>query len=473
MRSSLDLLDGVIGEFDDGLTSSAESEATHRRRSLGRDGLGGSRLSINEQIDDIFSQLTEEIYTEEKKVPKKATAVVSRSPTRGRFDPLPIPPSTATHPPPIDRRKKPGQRSPSNGRREERGDKREGRGGGRNSSLPAKHSNERGGGEVVVYGSEQRRDGRSLEKVTAEVHKPRAGGSGQPPPKPEKQKIHLKHASTERRPDGSGRRERSRSSQGRPLSHQEQAVIRELRERVGGSGGKVSKFDDGNKRNQSLSRGERYVQTSSSKREVRNDDDLTIQSREGRAGQRKTERHVGSNYSQKSDDQSNLYESLRGSNIPRAESKGGSSGGRGGREGREGRYVEGRGGQDGKEGYARSRSMGPLQGRVESPERSSIQRTRSRAAAQEEQRYGRGGPSQQRYADQLERTRSKSRGRREAREVSSTGRGHPPSGENTALRSQSRGRSPQRPSDYERQQRGAKPPTPEEAQALIEKMLPR
>ena len=68
MRSSLDLLDGVIGEFDDGLTSSAESEATHRRRSLGRDGLGGSRLSINEQIDDIFSQLTEEIYTEEKKV---------------------------------------------------------------------------------------------------------------------------------------------------------------------------------------------------------------------------------------------------------------------------------------------------------------------------------------------------------------------------------------------------------------------
>ena len=472
MRSSLDLLDGVIGEFDDGLTSSAESEATHRRRSLGRDGLGGSHLSINEQIDDIFSQLTEEIYTEEKKVPKKA-AVVSRSPTRGRFDPLPIPPSTATHPPPIDRRKKPGQRSPSNGRREERGgDRREGRG-GRNSSLPAKHSNERG--EVVVYGSEQRRDGRSLEKVTAEVHKPRAGGSGggqQPPPKPEKQKIHLKHASTERRPDG-GRRERSRSSQGRPLTHQEQAVIRELRERVGGSGGKVSKFDEGNKRNLSLSRGERYVQTSSGKREARNDDDLTIQSREGRAGQRKTERHVGSNYSQKSDDQSNLYESLRGSNIPRAESKGGSSGGRGGREGREGRYVEGRGGQDGKEGYARSRSMGPLQGRMESPERSSIQRTRSRAAAQEDFKYGR-GPSQQRYADQLERTRSKSRGRREVRESSNgTGRGNPAGGEDTALRSRSRGRSPQRPSDYERQQRGTKPPTPEEAQALIEKMLPR
>ena len=231
----------------------------------------------------------------------------------------------------------------------------------------------------------------------------------------------------------------------------------------------MSKFDEGNKRNLSLSRGERYVQTNSGKREARNDDDLTIQSREGRAGQRKTERHVGSNYSQKSDDQSNLYESLRGSNIPRAESKGGSSGGRGGREGRESRYMEGRGGQDGKEGYARSRSMGPLQGRMESPERSSIQRTRSRAAAQEDFKYGR-GPSQQRYADQLERTRSKSRGRREVRESSNgTGRG----GEDTALRSRSRGRSPQRPSDYERQQRGTKPPTPEEAQALIEKMLPR
>ena len=158
----------MIGEFDDGLTSSAESEfATHRRRSLGRDGFGGSRLSINEQIDDIFSQLTEEIYTEEKRVPKKTT-VVTRSPTRGRFDPLPIPPSTATHPPPIDRRKKPaGQRSPSTGRREDhRGEKREGRG-GRNSSLPSKQTNK--GGEVVVYGSEPRRDNRTLEKVTAEV----------------------------------------------------------------------------------------------------------------------------------------------------------------------------------------------------------------------------------------------------------------------------------------------------------------
>ena len=458
VRSSLDLLDGVIGEFDDGLTSSAESEfATHRRRSLGRDGFGGSRLSINEQIDDIFSQLTEEIYTEEKRVPKKTT-VVTRSPTRGRFDPLPIPPSTATHPPPIDRRKKPaGQRSPSTGRREDhRGEKRE----GRNSSLPHKQTNK--GGEVVVYGSEPRRDNRTLEKVTAEVHKPRAGGSQQPPPKPEKQKIHLKHASVERRPED-GRRDRSRSNQGRPLTDQEQAVIRELRERVGGSGGKVSKFDDGNKRNLSLSRGERYVQGRSGKREARNDDDLTIQSREGRGGQRRAEqRVVGSNYSPKSDDQSNLYESLRGSNIPRPESKGGSSDRRGGRESR---YVESRRDRD-REGYSRSRSLGPLQGRTESPERSSIQRTRSRAAAQEEQRYGRGS-SQQRRADQLERTRSKSRGRREVRD--GTGR----SGEDVGLRSRSRGRSPQRSSNYERQQRGAKPPSPEEAQALIDKMLPR
>ena len=177
----------------------------------------------------------------------------------------------------------------------------------------------------MVYGSEPRRDNRTLEKVTAEVHKPRAGGSQQPPPKPEKQKIHLKHASAERRPEDE-RRDRSRSNQGRPLTDQEQAVIRELRERVGGSGGKVSKFDDGNKRNLSLSRGERYVQGRSGKREARNDDDLTIQSREVRGGQRRAEQRVGSNYSPKSDDQSNLYESLRGSNIPRPESKGGSSG---------------------------------------------------------------------------------------------------------------------------------------------------
>ena len=65
MRSSLDLLDGVIGEFDDGLTSSAESEVNHPRY-LGSDlniyqeaeevrpDFKSSRLSINNQLMIFF-----------------------------------------------------------------------------------------------------------------------------------------------------------------------------------------------------------------------------------------------------------------------------------------------------------------------------------------------------------------------------------------------------------------------------------
>ena len=121
MWSILDPSDGVIEEFDDGLTSSAESEVNHPRHSRSdfnsyqdeeeevRPDFKSSRLSINNQIDDIFSQLTEEIYADEKTTNK--VEVRQKSPTRNRFDPLPIPPTLKTHPPPIDRKKKPTSRS--------------------------------------------------------------------------------------------------------------------------------------------------------------------------------------------------------------------------------------------------------------------------------------------------------------------------------------------------------------------------
>ena len=467
MRSSLDLLDGVIGEFDDGLTSSAESEAAHRRP-LVRADTHGSRLSINEQIDDIFSQLTEEIYCEERKE-QTVVRATRRSPTRNRFDPLPIPPvSTNTHPPPIDRRKKPAQRSPSSGRGGQEARAR-GKAGaaGRNSSLPAKYgSGERG--EVVVYG-DRGAERRTLEKVTAEVHKVRPGA--QPPPKPEKQKIHLKHASNERRPVGSGerrrvgstdrrpvgsadrrpvgsadrRRERSRSGAQREVSRQEQAVIQELRQKVGATQGKISKFDEGNRR-----RG--YVQQSPSHR-GRNDDDLTITSRERGWASQEQRSSGGSAASQRSGQGSGQYESLRGSNVSRGGSKAGSSDRRAGS----------------REGYSRSHSMGPLEGRRDSPDRTSVQRTRSRGAALEERRAGGRPASQQRYGEHLERTRSKSRGRREEESAPREAPGR----SRSRGRSPPRRRSPTRPSDYERQGRARQPPTPEEAQATIEQMLPR
>ena len=118
MRFSLDVLDQVIGEFDDGLTSATESEfaprwrqppvtrrqsppivAEERIRPEIRPEIRGSALSINEQIDDIFSELTEEVYNDDK--------VTTRTDRRRIFDPLPSPPNKRTHPPPIDRKKKP------------------------------------------------------------------------------------------------------------------------------------------------------------------------------------------------------------------------------------------------------------------------------------------------------------------------------------------------------------------------------
>ena len=82
-----------------------------------RPQLRSSQVSINDQIDDIFSQLTQEIYNDEK-INTETKVRLSRSPTRNRFDPLPPPPtSSSTHPPPIDRKKKPGDKPSSGGPR--------------------------------------------------------------------------------------------------------------------------------------------------------------------------------------------------------------------------------------------------------------------------------------------------------------------------------------------------------------------
>ena len=127
MRSSLDLLDSVIGEFDDGLTSAAESEYSSRAFSRGGQGenvrieaeirkrpppkaksgpIPSSGVSLTEKIDDIFSELTEEIYCADKqqKLIHRAPAIRSESqssssnagrklsPIRRVNDPLPTPP---------------------------------------------------------------------------------------------------------------------------------------------------------------------------------------------------------------------------------------------------------------------------------------------------------------------------------------------------------------------------------------------
>ena len=286
MRSSLDLLDGVIGEFDDGLTSSAESEANHRRpghtrtnqrpgyeaRTNGRPGQGGrqtnqrpgedkvrpelrsSHLSINEQIDDIFSQLTEEIYLDEKKI-KENKIKLSRSPTRNRNDPLPPPPISGDSkqpPPPIDRKKKPFSPNRSSKlsskyqdnktlttdkpRSKTSGSKSDNR---HNHSLP--HDRSGGGGEVILY-EDHDFSNNTIEKVVADVHKTAdySKRAQVPPPMPEKQKIHLKNSIDRNRDTSKSFAERQKTN----LSSQEAAVIEELKAKVTDKQGKISKFDN-------------------------------------------------------------------------------------------------------------------------------------------------------------------------------------------------------------------------------------
>lgn len=140
VRSSLDLLDSVIGEFDDGLLSAAESEygggghghggggrieAEIRKRpppkskamgSSNKDPLnqsepplkpaqtGPNGVSLTEKIDDIFSELTEEIYSADKqqKIMLRSESTNSDSagrklsPIRRVNDPLPTPPASST-----------------------------------------------------------------------------------------------------------------------------------------------------------------------------------------------------------------------------------------------------------------------------------------------------------------------------------------------------------------------------------------
>ena len=134
------------------------------------------------------------------------------------------------------------------------------------SFLQARESGE----EVILYHSQDQ--GGSSEKVTVEVHNS-SRESISPPPKPQKQKIHLKqNSSVERRntPRENGRqegrkkddnsrdrkrdksrgqdkegprgRDRSRGGRDDNISKREAAVLQELKDKVSDKQGKISKF---------------------------------------------------------------------------------------------------------------------------------------------------------------------------------------------------------------------------------------
>jgi hypothetical protein len=509
VRSSLDLLDGVIGEFDDGLTSSAESEVNHPRHSRSdfkkyqddeeevRPDFKSSRLSINNQIDDIFSQLTEEIYEDEKTTNK--VEVRQKSPTRNRFDPLPIPPTSKTHPPPIDRKKKPTNRSDNtanyktqNTLTTDRPRPRQTHADRQNFSLPQKYNRSDGGhGEVILY--EDHNDTiRTNERVVVDVHKNGDYVRQHPPPKPEKQKIHLKQSSVERnREAGKNNQQRKRD-----VTSHEHAVIQELKEKVSDKQGKISKFSNSNKRSQSHQPERDRSEGNSNRRPQRSNYDEGRNSRDGnkrenrRYNSQPATRHMSPNSSVSQ--RSNPYESVHDSdstrnvrqpnNSTRPSSKGSGD--------RRSQTKD-----QNRENYRRSRSLGPLENRENSL---SQQRSRSRGPAQEYVKPGseeytpdrpisrhrsqnRGDPPQRTRDNANDRTRSKSRGRRddEIREryrdqINNihTPRSRGPT-EEMSRRSRSHGRSPTRRYEYEDSRSKVFPPSPAEAQETIAKMLPR
>ena len=276
-----------------------------------RPEIRGSRVSINEQIDDIFSELTEEIYNDDK---------VTRTDRRRIFDPLPSPPNTRTHPPPVDRKKKPTSNGVNNrtdiadirsrtieydrslltsgnvaakkqflernssggggiganktgsgrsgGGRSQSSGSSGGRSRGSADSRQQQQFRKRDNNEAVLYGGDDhRRMERINEKVSVDVHDAIKNGHSPPPPKPEKQRIHLRGSTdrqgTNRTDSTNHSKERTRSRQrdaGRDesktrdksakraadggINSKEVALMNELKEKVTDTKGKISKFSD-------------------------------------------------------------------------------------------------------------------------------------------------------------------------------------------------------------------------------------
>ena len=484
VRSSLDLLDGVIGEFDDGLTSCAESEGRSRGGQRGlqprgqqrpasrprtsedkvRPELRSSHLSINEQIDDIFSQLTEEIYEDEKMV-KKNNIRLSRSPTRNRFDPLPPPPTSSAHAPPIDRKSKPGPSPARNNSSSQyagaqrmaanktlTNDKPRSKSAGvrkgvrQNFSLPHDKA-KNGNGEVILY--EDHVISNTIEKVVADVHKSSdyAKRSHTAPTLPEKQKIHLKHSSIDRS------RETSKSflARQKSLSSQEAAVMEELKAAVGDKQGKISKFD----KTKSPGGGGQPGQPGQRDRGGGG----RLRDKEGNmrpgAASRRSQAQASSRFSSPHSSSSQKSQKS-GANPIDGVTDTARSHGPGAAERRISHHRQ--------DDYRRSRSMGPLENRDKSYLR---QRSRSRGFHDPSPDRDKSRSGQRHLGDRSEdrQTRSKSR-RHESFNTGSRG-------QEVRGRAQVRG-------DLERgrpQPRGGRggmsPPTPAEAEEAIAKLLPR
>ena len=238
------VLDLVIGEFDDGLESEIEAG---KETQIKRNVKNKQNAAISDKIDHIFNELTQEIYVEQKRERQR-----QKSPTRNVFDPLPAPPQGKAAGRDRDHsegvRGRAGQAEGKDGvkgrgklRQEQDRQGRQHHDRRRKDSFEddrpppgvvqaAKqsylHKTKESRAEVVLYNEGQGEGGKISEKVKADVHN-HGGGS-----------------------ESSGGVKRSKSPGVRPspasqvpaVATKEKAVIKELREKVDGKEGKISKF---------------------------------------------------------------------------------------------------------------------------------------------------------------------------------------------------------------------------------------
>ena len=245
------MLDLVIGEFDDGLESEIEKgDETQIKRNL----KNKQNSAINDKIDHIFNELTQEIYVEQRRERRQ------KSPTRNVFDPLPAPPLTKgvgrgrEHANAEGVRGKAGLgdgeegvkgRGKSRQEQERRGRQQHDRRKRADSceddrpppgvvqaakqSYLHKTKTPETRSEVVLYNEGQEDRGASSEKVKVDVHNHAAGAASE-------------SSAGVKRTKSPGVARPSPPSQVPAVATKEKAVIKELREKVEGKQGKISKF---------------------------------------------------------------------------------------------------------------------------------------------------------------------------------------------------------------------------------------
>ena len=235
----------MIGEFDDGLESEIEKgKETQIKRNVKNKQNG----AISDKIDHIFNELTQEIYVEQKRERQR-----QKSPTRNVFDPLPAPPQGKAAGRDRDHsegvRGRAGQAEGKDGvkgrgklRQEQDRQGRQHHDRRRKDSFEddrpppgvvqaAKqsylHKTKECRAEVVLYNEGQGEGGKISEKVKVDVHN-HGGGS--------------ESSGGVKRSKSPGVPRPSPASQVPAVATKEKAVIKELREKVEGKQGKISKF---------------------------------------------------------------------------------------------------------------------------------------------------------------------------------------------------------------------------------------